>query len=357
MRCIHCGSEWNVSSGLSMSITNCPFCGKALLPEKKQLNTAEDVLVEIHRLFGLGVLTDEAKLVAYFSDLAPQLSRQRRILGYFVECGGPKRIAAVLNSSDHEQSVCIKQIVREMKEEMFIEEAASQMICDSFLFAVSGRKATEEQCLPENENQASGPSAKKASANRNSPSGKVYTGHKSQSGNGTPKDQKESARGRLFAGAAAQENRAAKEPPKNDSRKKMTVEQIRALVNKYDLKYKYLVKGSPEFEIKILNAINAYAAEAAKESPMLLEDHTIFGSAKEGFVLTAKTVYYCLGAGRTGRFPLDRIVSVSVGSYGKLYSVNFDTIQNGRSVTVRLSYTSDKQEAEKLRLFWRELLQ
>lgn len=143
MKCIHCGSEWNVSPGLSVSITNCPFCGKSLLPEKKQLNTVEDVLVEINRLFGVSVLADETKLVAYFSDLAPQLSRQRRILSYFVECGGPKKIVAVLNSSDDERSVCIKQIVREMKDEMYIEEAASQMICESFLFAVSGRRVNE----------------------------------------------------------------------------------------------------------------------------------------------------------------------------------------------------------------------
>lgn len=143
MRCNYCGSEWNVSSGLSVSITNCPFCGKSLLPEKKQLNTVEDVLVEIKRLFGVSVLADETKLVAYFSDLAPQLSRQRRILGYFVECGGPRKIVSALNASDDEQSVCIKQIVREMKDEMYIEEAASQMICESFLFAVSGRRISE----------------------------------------------------------------------------------------------------------------------------------------------------------------------------------------------------------------------
>jgi hypothetical protein len=85
-------------------------------------------------------------------------------------------------------------VVREMKEEMFIEEAASQMICDSFLFAVSGRRATEEQSIPEKEKQASGHSTKETPVTRNSPSGKVYTGHKSQSGNGpqrTKKNQQE----------------------------------------------------------------------------------------------------------------------------------------------------------------------
>ena len=143
MKCIHCESEWNVNPGLSKSITNCPFCGKPLLPEKKKFDTVEDVLVEINRRFGVNILTDETKLVAYFSDLAPQLSKQRRILGYFVECGGPKKLVAVMSSSQNEQTICIKQIVKEMKEEMFIEESASQMICDSFLFAVSGHRIME----------------------------------------------------------------------------------------------------------------------------------------------------------------------------------------------------------------------
>lgn len=126
-----------------MSITNCPFCGKSLLPEKKKLDTVEDVLVEINRRFGISILTDEAKLVAYFSDLAPQLSKQRRILGYFVECGGPRKLVSVMQASENEQTICIKQIVKEMKDEMFIEEAASRMICDSFLFAICGHRTME----------------------------------------------------------------------------------------------------------------------------------------------------------------------------------------------------------------------
>lgn len=143
MKCIHCGSEWNVSPGLSVSITNCPFCGKSLVPEKKTLETVEDVLVEINRRFGVNVLTDNTKLVAYFSDIAPQLSRQRRILSYFVECNGPKKLAAVMNASENERLICAKQLIKEMKDIMFIDEDASRMICDAFLFSVSGHHLSE----------------------------------------------------------------------------------------------------------------------------------------------------------------------------------------------------------------------
>ena len=153
MKCVHCGSEWNVGTGLSASITNCPFCGKSLLPEKKP-ETIEAVLVEINNRFGVNILTDETKLLAYFSDMAPQLAKKRRILQYFIECGGPKKIIASLQASQSDQLVCIRQIVRDMKEEMYIEESASQMICDAFLFAVSGKRVNKEVFSEQKESDA-----------------------------------------------------------------------------------------------------------------------------------------------------------------------------------------------------------
>ena len=109
MKCGYCNSEWSVNPGLSLSVTKCPFCGKPLQSEKKA-ETVEEVLTEIKLRFGTGVFADGKKLAAYFSDLAPQLSRQRRMLDYFVECNGPQKIMAVQSLSDHEQQtyqVCL----------------------------------------------------------------------------------------------------------------------------------------------------------------------------------------------------------------------------------------------------------
>lgn len=140
MKCTYCKSEWFVNPGISATMSNCPFCGKSLLPKKEAPSTIEDVLMEINRLFGIDALTDNSRLVAYFYDLAPQFSKQRRILKYFAECDGPKKLASVMCGSKDEQSVCIRKIVKEMKDEMFIEESAAQMICDAFLFAVTSRQ-------------------------------------------------------------------------------------------------------------------------------------------------------------------------------------------------------------------------
>lgn len=140
MKCIHCESEWNVSPGHSVSIDKCPFCGMSLLHEKKKFATIEDVLIEMNNQFGVSVLTDETKLIAYFCDLAPHLAKQHRLLSAFVECNGHTKIAGLVDDSLHEKSVCIQQIVKEMTEDMFVAESAAQTICNAFFFAVSGHR-------------------------------------------------------------------------------------------------------------------------------------------------------------------------------------------------------------------------
>ena len=95
MKCMHCKSEWNVSHEIAISMMNCPFCGCSLAPPKKEFANIEDVLVEIGKKFGMEVLSDGTKLGPYFADIAPNLSRQRRIVGYFVEHGGPHTIMKV----------------------------------------------------------------------------------------------------------------------------------------------------------------------------------------------------------------------------------------------------------------------
>ena len=50
--------------------------------------------------------------------------------------------------------------------------------------------------------------------------------------------------------------------------------------------------GTEAFAKRIVKATAAYASIESGETPLLLEDHTLFGSAKEGIVLTDKMLYY-----------------------------------------------------------------
>jgi hypothetical protein len=148
MKCTHCQAEWQDNS----QIRRCPFCDMPLDPAAKPLNTVEDVLVKIRDSYGLAVLTDGGKLQAYFSDLAPHLHKHRRVLQYFVECRGPARLVAVRDQTQSEQVMCLRQIVYEMKNDLFVEESAANMICQAYLFALSGTAVAvpeQKSTLPE----------------------------------------------------------------------------------------------------------------------------------------------------------------------------------------------------------------
>ena len=374
MKCNHCGSEWNVSPGLSVSITNCPFCGKSLLPEKKQFNTVEDVLIEINRLFGVSVLSDETKLVAYFSDLAPQLSRQRRILGYFVECGGPKKIVSAMNASDDEQSVCIKQIVREMKDEMYIEEAASQMICESFLYAASGRHTrgisaanattvSQSQDKPIIRSQRYGlDSTVEVQPQKQMKDFDVSLSDESiasiQDFVVAPIEHS----GKKIAQDTKQDIAYREQRRKDLLRAEMTGDgsgnRIDGLVVQHMIT-QYLASGMSAFYNKIDKAIRAYAGPASHETPLLMEDSTIFGNAKTGFVLTEKKLYwnggFLLGKRQCN---IEDITSVSTySSDGKLFYIKLKLEQSAsKDTSINISWTFDEEEAAQLESFWKDLL-
>lgn len=433
MKCNNCKSEWIVDPGLSVSMTNCPFCGKSLLSEKKKLSTVEDVLVEINKRFGVNILIDKTKLIAYFSDLAPQLSKQRRLLRYFVECDGPQKLVNVMGSSEDKQSICIKQIVKEMKDEMFIEECASRMICDSFLFAISGHRLTEITPPTQTQNNISSVSTTikqevvvteltaeeqyqkgneyysgtntvskdyqrafewfQKAALRGHPMAQCILGLMYQEGHGIPKDEKKAfvwykksanqdyipaqtkvgncyALGygverdpveakKWFQKAADQGDEIARAHFNKLNRKGLTEENINALIKKYQLEKRYYAAGTPKFIRKAPMAANAYAFAALEEEPLLMEDSTILGSAKEGFILTQKTLFYNDPIRkRKGKYLFERIKSVSLLP-GKLNYVDLkiDTARGDGSVTHFIACTTDRDEAVRIMVFWKELLE
>lgn len=582
MKCNHCKSEWTVNPEISKSLTNCPFCGTSLLPEPKKPETVEDVLVEIYNRFGAAILADEAKLMAFFSDLAPNLAKQRKILGYFVECGGPKKLFSVEKASEQEQLVCIRQIVKEMNDEMFIEVAASQMICDAFLFAITGRRlqetgtdaakdqdsvvsqvirkepitnttdvskpsmetdfqqaedyfhgtatvpqdyqkafacytkaakqghalarfklgngyetgvwgqkdqktafhwynlAAKKDCAPAQyhlgrcyalgrgtrKNSAQAFKWYQAAANaenadamaalggcyhagtgveknkelafdlcekaiRNgSPLGitemsKIFAGKKpvvenlclrfmqaiktqeqamaqelknsgynmavhmvrypstkaeganimmqcAEAGNINaqlwvgqayhvglilPKDPKKAVH--WIQKAANQRNAAAKELLRQINGIDLSKNRVNALVKKYQLGNRYLCSVSPQFTVETNKAIKSYAISAYTETPVLMEDTTVFRSGKEGFLLTATTLYYNGGLfGSKGKYPVDKTKSISatLGSINNIYLDIAAVKGKTPSARIRISYTSDRNEAQRIQAFWSELL-
>lgn len=134
---------------------------------------------------------------------------------------------------------------------------------------------------------------------------------------------------------------------------------IPELVNKYGLSVKYPVVGTQAFSNKLPKARAAYAPYDQNEFPLLLEDHTIFGSAKDGFVLTNKALYMHIG-GTNGKISIERFVS-AFDSYNAKMKMHYICMNvTGLDTTngnAYMSYCGDEATANKLLQFWSEILE
>ena len=132
MICRSCGSKWETG----IRIQNCPFCGAPLPDESRPMNTPEDVLCEMVRQFGPGILHEEQRMLGIFADMAPHLAGPRRLLGYLVECDGPRKLIAIQNRSPEEREQCVSALVSRMQNELYVDANGARSICTSFLSAV-----------------------------------------------------------------------------------------------------------------------------------------------------------------------------------------------------------------------------
>ena len=178
--------------------------------------------------------------------------------------------------------------------------------------------------------------------------------------------------------AADQGNEEAKTRLKELNQKGLTEELVRSLVKKYNLERKYQTKLSPEFNKNTKKAVSTYASSAKVEDILLMEDRSVSMFKKEGFVLTAKNIYYNFSLFGKGQFPLEKIISVStehssesdlyrvylnvkhhVPNYDKLYKQCLEVLkeETGKESTlVEISYSFDKSEAVRIEKFWNEIL-
>jgi len=137
MKCTTCNAEWTVPHNISRSLTNCPFCGATLRPTApRSLSTIEDVLQEILQRFGVDALKNGQKLIALFSDLSPQLKRERLLLTYLIQADGNVKLLEARGKAKAEQQACFQQVCKYLVDEQFVAEDAARRICTSYSVAI-----------------------------------------------------------------------------------------------------------------------------------------------------------------------------------------------------------------------------
>lgn len=140
MKCPHCSSEWAVSHQVRGDVKQCPFCGQKLdSPKNERLDTLEAVLVQIVTDQGIESLYDGHRMIGLFTDLAPNMKRESRILKCFVDAEGHKMLNEARNADLVDQRLSMKQTVRKMTDEFAVAEDAARLVCEAYWFALTGK--------------------------------------------------------------------------------------------------------------------------------------------------------------------------------------------------------------------------
>ena len=148
MKCIYCKMELPQPAPGQSAVRFCPYCGKTQEPTAPK--TPESVLRDIETQFGEAALQDKGRLVSFFSDLAPELKREKNLLKCFAECDGNTRLLDVRNRSAADQQVAVEQTIQQMQNHFFIDRTAAQTICAAYLRALHPAEtpAAESVCEP-----------------------------------------------------------------------------------------------------------------------------------------------------------------------------------------------------------------
>lgn len=85
-------------------------------------------------------LCDGNRMISMFTDLAPEMRREHRLLKYFVEAGGHTSLFNVKDANPEDQLQSMEHTVRKMVDEFFVAEDAARLVCEAYWTAVSGKK-------------------------------------------------------------------------------------------------------------------------------------------------------------------------------------------------------------------------
>lgn len=120
LECNNCGSSWESKTKVEV----CPFCSTNLsvIKSVKTIETALKIICEHH---GNEVLAEEKRLLAYLSDYAPELTKERKLIKIAVESGAYK---ALYLAKACEKQIIFSKYVSILENEYFINEIWAKLV-------------------------------------------------------------------------------------------------------------------------------------------------------------------------------------------------------------------------------------
>ena len=99
-------------------------------------------------VYGLDILKDGNKLLAYYSDLSPKQQRERQMLEYLVKCNGHVILLNALYDTTDEQMRKMKLLVERMVAQVLVSDDIAETVCQNFWKAIGGTPIVLKQPKP-----------------------------------------------------------------------------------------------------------------------------------------------------------------------------------------------------------------
>lgn len=126
MECKHCKSSWNSS----LSVTNCPFCGKSIRTENNDNLSLSEGIATIVSEYGMEVLNNPKRLLALIMDYVRDFDKEKKLLKIACNnCGILKIAADIKTSPENQRELLIKKAVKMLEDDVgFSTENAQDLV-------------------------------------------------------------------------------------------------------------------------------------------------------------------------------------------------------------------------------------
>ena len=116
MKCEKCLREWSDEQ----NFPSCPFCGEAVNDTCPEFSSATDALKYMVKTYGEEIFLNPPQAISLFSDFAPGLSGERRLLKFCFELDIVKEIINRKNEDEKEKEILVGTYISKLQNRYFV---------------------------------------------------------------------------------------------------------------------------------------------------------------------------------------------------------------------------------------------
>lgn len=170
MECIYCKSSWNSS----VTVANCPFCGKRISADTDVYLTLPEGISNIISEYGIEILNDSRRLIALIMDYVTNCDKEKKLFRIACNCGVLKIIGDIIASTEKQRDILIKKAVKKLEDEAFFSTDNAEYIISLILAGVGVTYKNEKEKI---QDLQSLPAETAQTANKEEISGSIRYGH------------------------------------------------------------------------------------------------------------------------------------------------------------------------------------